>query len=135
MSTSQTQREDNLVNARTTRLQAVRRDAEQGTLETLSSEGVFDTVPLVQDVQGTLTSGGIDQSVSSGIHPQFFPDSSSVSPSDILKVQSGGNVHYQLGTGDLNDAMYYNDVNEVISTENESCNKRISNAGQEWSAG
>ena len=69
-----------------------------------------------------------------GVLHSFFPDSLSVSPSDILKVQSGGNVHYQLGTGDLNDAMYYNDVNEVICTENESCNKRISCAGQEWSA-
>ena len=30
--------------------------------------------------------------------------------------------------------MYYSDVKEVICTENLICNKRISNAGQEWSA-
>ena len=50
-------------------------------------------------------------------------------------MQSDGNVHYQLETGDLNNAMYYNDVNEVICTDEEICNKRISCAGQEWSAG
>ena len=35
----------------------------------------------------------------------------------------------------LNDAMYYNDVNEVACTDETICNKRISYAGQEWSAG
>ena len=71
----------------------------------------------MQDVQGILTSGGNDQPVSSGISSQFFLDSLSVSPSDILYLQSGGNVHYKLETGSINDdAMYINDVNEVACT-------------------
>ena len=138
VSTSPNQIQDRFVNPRTTtlaRLQVARRDAEQGTLETLSSEGIFDTVPLVQDVQGTLTSGGIDQPVASASRPQFFLDSLTVSPSDILNVQSGGNVYYLLETGAMSDdAMYSNDVNDVACT-NEPCNKRISVAGLERSAG
>ena len=80
-------------------------------------------------------SGRIGQPISSGIRPKFFPYSFSVSPLDILKLQSGGNVHYLLETSDLNNAMYYNDVNQVICTENKYCNKRISCAGLERSAG
>ena len=80
-------------------------------------------------------SGECDQPVSSRIRHSFFPDSLSVSPSDILKLQSDGNVHYQLGADDLNDAMYDNDVNEMICMDDENCNKRISYVGQEWSAG
>ena len=64
----------------------------------------------------------------------FIPDSLSVSAPDILDSQSGGITSNLLRTGDLNDAMYYNDVNEVDCTK-DICNKRISCAGQEWSAG
>ena len=32
------------------------------------------------------------------------------------------------------DALYYNGLNEVACT-NDQCNKRVSNAGQEWLAG
>ena len=59
----------------------------------------------------------------------------SASPSDILNLQSVGPVHYSLGTGAVfDDALYYNDVNDVACTGS-ICNKRISNAGPERSAG
>ena len=73
--------------------------------------------------------------VSSRLQPTFFSHSLSAYPPDILESQSGGNVHYKLETGAVNDdALYYGDLNEMACT-NETCNKRISNAGQEWSAG
>ena len=81
-----------------------------------------------------MTSGGIDQPVSSGTRSKFFRDSLSVSPSDILKVQSGGIVQNLLDNGAVDDAIYCNDVNDVACT-NENCNKRISYAGSERSVG
>ena len=55
-----------------------------------------------------------------------------------MELQSGGVVQNLLRTAAIvDDAMYskaINDVNEVACT-NEQCNKRISNAGQEGSAG
>ena len=138
VSTNQSQIQDRLIDPRKTRLarlQAARRDAEQETLETLSSERIFDTVPLVQDVQGTSTSEGIDQPVASGICSQFFPHSLFVSQSNILRVQSGGIVQNLLDTGVVvDDALYTSSLNDVTCT-NEICNKRISYAGQERSAG
>ena len=65
----------------------------------------------------------------------FFTHSFSVSPSDILKLQSVGPVHYSLGTGAvLDDALYDYDVNDMACMK-QKCNKRISNAGPDWSAG
>ena len=55
VSTSQSQIQERLIDPRRTRLarqQAARRDVEQGTLGTLSSEGVFHTIPPVNDEQG-----------------------------------------------------------------------------------
>ena len=73
--------------------------------------------------------------VVSRICSPFFTHSFSASSSDILNLQSVGPVHYSLGTGAvLDDALYDNDVNDVACT-NEKCNKRISNAGPDWSAG
>ena len=89
VSTNRSQIQDRLIDPRTTRLarqQVARRDAEQGTLEYSLNKGIFDTVPIVQDVQGTLTSGGNNQPVTSGICQSFFPDSLSVSPSNILTL-------------------------------------------------
>ena len=63
-----------------------------------------------------------------GNHPTFI-HSLFVSPTDVLNLQSVGNVHVELETGVDDDAIYYNDVNEVICMENEICNKRISDAG------
>ena len=72
----------------------------------------------------------------SGLQPTFFSHSLSAYPPDILESQSGGNVHYELETGDVNDdALYIDDLNEVACTNDNLCNKRISTAGQEWSAG
>ena len=52
-----------------------------------------------------------------------------------MNLQSVGHVHYLLGTGASDDdALYSNDVNDVACTE-DPCNKRISYAGPEWSAG
>ena len=59
----------------------------------------------------------------------------SASSSDILNLLSVGPVHYSLGTGAvLDDALYDYDVNDVACTKL-NCNKRISNAGPDWSAG
>ena len=66
--------------------------------------------------------------------PTFF-DSLSAYPPDILESQSGGNVYHLLETGAVvDDALYENDVNDVACTDS-ICNKRISDAGPEWSAG
>ena len=73
--------------------------------------------------------------VASGVRPKFFPDSLSVSSSDILRVQSGDNVQNLLGIGVVSDdAVYISNVNDVACT-NVPCNKRISDAGPERSAG
>ena len=67
---------------------------------------------------------------------QFFAQNSfSASSSEILTLQTGEPVHYSLGTSAvLDDAMYEKDVNDVACT-NLNCNKRISYAGPERSAG
>ena len=86
-STSSRQVQDRLIDPRTTRLarlQAARREPEQGTSGTVTNEGNFYIVPPVRDTQEILTSGDVDQPVVSGIRSQFFPHSLSVSPSDIL---------------------------------------------------
>ena len=138
MSTNPSEIQNRLIDPRKTRLarqQAARGSTRQGTLAYLSNEGIFHTVSPVQDVQGILINGDIDQPVSFGICPQFFPDSIFVSPSDILNVQFDGNVQNLLGTGAIfDDTMYSTDVNDVACT-NETCNKRISYAGPERSAG
>ena len=52
-----------------------------------------------------------------------------------MKLQSDGNVQNQLETSAISDdALYVSNVNEVVCTL-EQCNKRISCAGPEWSAG
>ena len=77
----------------------------------------------------------IEKLVSSRNQPAFFHHSLFVSPTYISNSQSIGNSNFELEADDIDDAMYYSDVKEVICTENLICNKRISNAGQEWSAG
>ena len=51
-----------------------------------------------------------------------------------MSTQSVGHSNFELGTDDSDDAMYISGVNDVACT-NEIYNKRISNPGQEWSAG
>ena len=82
-----------------------------------------------------MISGDCVEPVSSRIQPTFFPYSLSVSPTDVLNLQPAENVYYELETGDFDDVMYINDVNEVDCTENEKCDKRISCAGPEWTVG
>ena len=134
-STSQVQREEGLIDPRSTRLsrlQAATRTDDQGTL---SHGGIFNTEPVINDEQGIVNSGDCVEPVSSGLNPTFVSHSLSACLPDILESQSGGNVHYELEHGAVNDdALYYSDLNEVACTI-EICNKRISTAGQEWSAG
>ena len=93
------------------------------------------TVLLERDAQGNSISGTCVDPVVSRICSPFFTHSFSASPSDILKLQSVGPVHYSLGIGAVfDDALYYNDVNDVACTDS-ICNKRISDAGPERSAG
>ena len=135
VSQSLVQNEDRLIDPRSTRLsrlQAARRAEDQ---ETLANRGISNTVPVFRDAQGTFDSGDCVELVASEIRSQFFSHSLSACPPDILELQSGGNVHYELEHGAVNDdALYYGDLNEVACTI-EICNKRISTAGQEWSAG
>ena len=72
--------------------------------------------------------------VASRNEPTFFPYSLSVSPLDILESESGGNVQNELETGDCDDVLYISSVTDVACTISK-CYKRISVAGQEWSAG
>ena len=99
---------------RAQRLQASSSGEGHGTLQ--GNDAVNDSPPVLEN------------------EPTFF-NSLSVSAPDILRVQSGGPVQYSLGTGAIgDDAMYNMYVKDVACTES-SCNKRISYAGQEWSAG
>ena len=135
MSTNQVQREERLIDPRSRRLsrqQATRRTHDQ---ETLFDGGIFNTVPVCSDEQGIVNNGDCVEPVSSGLHPTFFSHSLSVSPPGTLESQFGGNVHYELETGAVNDdALYIDDLNEVACTDSKFY-KRISIAGQEWSAG
>ena len=85
MSTSQVQREERLIDPRSTRLsrqQAARRADDQ---ETISNGGIFNTVPLLSDEQGIVHIGEIVEPVSSGFQPTFFHHSLSACPLDILE--------------------------------------------------
>ena len=88
-----------------------------------------------RDAQGIL-GGTCVEPVTSEICSSFFVDNSfSVSPVDILSLQSAGPVNYMLETGaNVEDALYKKDVNDVDCTDR-ICNKRISCAGPERSAG
>ena len=137
-STSSRQLQDRLIDPRTTRLarqRAARDISEQGILETVISGGIFETVPPVRDAQGNFDSRNVVEPVASDIHPLFFPNSLSVSPLDILELQSNGNVQNLLGIGvAIDDALYSINVNNVAYTDG-TCNKRISDAGPERLAG
>ena len=88
-----------------------------------------------RDAQG-IRSGTCVEPVTSEICSSLFVDNSfSASPVDILNLQSAGPVQYSLGTGaNVEDALYIGDVKDVACTF-KTCNKRISNAGPERSAG
>ena len=131
----QLQREEGLVDPRTTRhlRNAAQRTDDEGSLEDV---GMPATVSKDRITQGTSTSGTCVDPVVPGISSPFFVQHSfSASPSEVLNQQSVGHVHYSLGTGAIDDdALYDENVKDVACTSN-SCNKRISNAGPDWSAG
>ena len=116
-----------LVDPRTTRHLriAANRAYERGSR---ADVGRSATVPTHRNTQGTFYSRNVVNPVVSGNYFQFFVrDSFSVSPSEVLIPQSVGHVHYSLGNGAIVDGeTLYDDFK---------CNKRISNAGPEWSAG
>ena len=62
------------------------------------------------------------------VEPTFFDNSLSVSATENSVKNSVGK--FELETSDIDGALHYSDVREVICTENLICNKRISNAGQ-----
>ena len=85
----------------------------------------------MRDAQGTFDSGDCVEPVASGICPQFFPNSLSISTPDVLELQSGGIVQNLLEPGAVSDdALYISNVDDVACMDGK-CNKRISNAGQE----
>ena len=88
-------------------------------------------------VQGIVLNEGVAEEFvpfKSENEPTFF-NSLSVQSSDILRVQSGDNVQNLLETGvTVDDALYISDVKDVACTDG-NCNKRISVAGPERSAG
>ena len=133
------QREEGLVDPRTTRhlRQAARRATEDQ--ETLNSGNTSFTVHLENPAQDICTSDICVKPVAVGNTSQFFPYSFSASSSDIL-LQSGELVHYMLGNGAVNvdggkDALYTIGMNVKDVTCMDPNFKRISNAGPEWSAG
>ena len=126
--------EEGLVDPRSTRLSrlAAPRAEDQGTL---ADGRIPATVPIDRDAQGTFVSGDCVDPVVFETCSQFFTHSFSACPSDILNSQSVGPVHYLLESGAVvDDVLYYEDVNDVACTDLK-CNKRISVAGPERSAG
>ena len=90
--------------------------------------GSFATVPKHRNTQGIFESGNEVNPVVSEEGSQFFVQNSfSASSSEILTLQTGEPVYYSLGNGvHVEGETLYGDFK---------CNKRISNAGPEWSAG
>ena len=123
----QEQEDVGLVDPRTTRhlRRAVHMTDDRGSL---ADVGMPATVPKERNTQGILYSGNVLNPVVSGNGSQFFVQNSfSASSSEILTLQTGEPVYYLLGNGATVDGeTLYNDFK---------CNKRISNAGPEWSAG
>ena len=133
-SQSQLQREEGLVDPRSTRLSRLvaQRAEAQGTM---GDGEILATVLIERDAQGTFVSDDCVDPVVSEFSSQIVSHSLPACPPDIMESQSGGNVHYLLGTGAIfDDALYYHNVNDVACTD-ETCNKRISVAGMERSAG
>ena len=115
---SELSKEQNLEDPRKTRAQRLQASSRGEGQETLQRTDAVNYSPLV--VENEIT---------------FFPHSLSVSAPDVLESQSGGNVQNLLGTGVVfDDALYASSLNDVACT-NDQCNKRISYAGPERSAG
>ena len=119
-------REEGLVDPRTTR--HLRQAATQaGNRDMLESKGNSFTVHLENPAQEICTSGTSVEPVAVGITSQFIPYSLSASSSDVLTFQTDNLVYCSLGNGAIVDGeTLYGEFN---------CNKRISNAGPDWSGG
>ena len=123
----QEQEDVGLVDPRTTRHLriAAQRADDRGSQADVGSSA---TVPTHRNTQGILYSGNAVNPVVAGDGSQFVVQNSfSVSSSEVLTLQTGEPVHYSLGNGvNVAGQKLYGDFN---------CNKRISHAGPEWSAG
>ena len=122
-----TQRETGLVDPRTTRhlRWAAQQTDDQGTK---TVEEMTTTVPTCSAAQGIVYSDCVEPNAVRNCS-QFFPYSFPACSPDILSLQSGGNVQYMLDSGaavNVGDDYLYDSLK---------CNKRISCAGPEWSAG
>ena len=117
------QREEGLVDPRTTRQL---RWATRGTddQEAKTEQATIATVNY-SNTQGTVESGNCLNPGVSGNSSQFF-HSFSAQTSDNFPLQSGELVRYVLDSGLVGGDTLYGDFK---------CNKRISIAGPEWSAG
>ena len=124
---SQGPRSEGLVDPRTTRHQ--RQAAEQaGNREMMDTGGHSFAVNVENPAQDNFDHGTCVEPVAVENATQFIPYSFAASSSDIL-LQSGEPVHYMLESGAVNvdgGETLYSDLN---------CNKRISCAGPERSAG
>ena len=126
----QCQREEEvgLVDPRTTRhlKTAAIRAEERGSQADASSSA---TVLSHRTAQGHLYSGiGVNPVAIENCSPFFIDHSFSASSADILPVQSVEHVTYSLDTG-------VNNGGDELLYDSLKCNKRISCAGPEWSAG
>ena len=123
----QEQEDVGLVDPRTTRHLriAANRTDDKGSQADVGNSA---TVPKHSNTQGILYSGNVLNPVVSGNGSQFFVQNSfSASSPEILTLQIGEPVYYSLGNGvNVDGETLYGDFK---------CNKRISNAGPEWSAG
>ena len=118
------QEEEGLVDPRKTRL--LRWTTQRTEDKEAKTEGaVSATVQLANNAQEIVDSGTCFQPVAFENSSSFF-NSFSASPSDTFPMQSVGPVHYVLDSGVVGGDSLYGDLK---------CNKRISNAGPEWSAG
>ena len=128
----QREEEGGLVDPRTTRhlRTAAIRAEERGSQADASSSA---TVPSHRTAQGHLYSGiGVNPvAIENCSQISFVQNSFSACPPDILSLQSGGDVQYLLGEG----ANVKNDGGDEFLYDSLNCNKRISCAGPEWSAG
>ena len=131
---SQGPRSEGLVDPRTTRHQ--RQAAEQaGNREMMDTRGHSFAVNVENPAQDIFDRDTCVEPVAVGNSSHFIPYSLSASLSDIL-LQSGEPVHYLLESGAVvdDDTLCGHDVNDVACMV-EKCNKRISYAGPERSAG
>ena len=122
-----TKREEGLVDPRTTRLQRLAAQRTEDTRDQAVEE-LTTTVPTCSTAQGIVDSDCVEPDAIRNCS-QFFPYSFPACSPNILSLQSGGNVQNMLDSGaavNVGDDSLYDSLK---------CNKRISCAGPEWSAG